>query len=136
MPESSQVQSNRDYTKTVTIAVGQSDSEAINIAGTNLIALLIPENMTASFINFLVSDAINGIFLPLKTNTPKTSSSDPAEFTVALNVVSGTPFWYGFKPEDLAPWEFIKIKSVDSSDVGDNQLTTPAVIKLALRPIS
>lgn len=136
MPNSSQVQSNRDYSKTVTIAVGQSNSEAINIAGTNLVGLLIPANMTATFINFLVSDEIDGTFLALKTNTPKTATSDPAQFTVALNVVSGTAFWYGFKPEDLAPWEFIKIKSVDSSDVANNQLSTPAIIKLVLRPIS
>lgn len=134
MAKSQQVQSNRDYTKTLTIEVGQSASEAINISGSNLVGLIIPANLTATFLNFLVNTVVSGNYKILKTNVAKTASSPPVEFNVGLNVSVDSAV--AFKPEDLGGWQFIKIKTVDNADVADNQLTTPAIITLVLRPIS
>ncbi len=137
MAKSEQVQSNRDYTKIVTIAVGVSESEAINISGSNLVGLIISSDITGDFIHFLVSDSINGTYEVAKTNVPKTNTDDPIAFNIGLNVDGGGS--YSFKPEDLAAWQFLKIKTVANiagSEAAVNQVTNPAPIKLVLRPIS
>ncbi len=137
MTISQHVQSNRDYSKTVTIEVGQSESEAIDISGSNLVSIEVPSNITGDFIHFLVSDNLLTGFSPAKTNVQKTNTTDPILFNIGLNVAGGGNI--GFKPEDLAAWQFLKIKTVANIAGGEaavNQLTTPAVIKLVLRPIS
>ncbi len=138
MAKSEQVQSNRDYSKTLTIEVGESESEAIDISGSNLVGLIIPSTITGDFIHFLVNDNLdNGTYTPAKTNVPKTDTADPISFNVGLNVDGGGN--YSFKPEDLAAWQFLKIKTVANiagSESAVTQLTSDVVITLVLRPIS
>ncbi len=137
MAKSEHVQTNRDYSKTLTIEVGVSESETIDISGSNLVGLIVSTDITGDFIHFLVSDSINGTYLPAKTNVPKTNADDPIAFNIGLNVDGGGS--YSFKPEDLAAWQFLQIKTVTNiagSEVAVNQLTNPAPITLVLRPIS
>lgn len=136
MTESKQFQTTRDYTETVTIDVGNSESEAINIHGTNLVGLRISSLITGDFIHFLVSNTLNGTFEVLQTNVPKTNSTDPVQFNVGLNVDGGGS--YAFGAADLAAWQFLKIKTVAAlpAEAAVNQAGSDAPITLVLRPIS
>lgn len=137
MATSQQVESNRDYSRTLTIAVGQSESESINISGSNLTGLIIGSNITGDYIHFLVRDSINGTYEPVKTSTAKTNLIDPVLFNVGLNIDGGGN--YSFKPEDLASWQFLKIKTVTDIAGGEaavNQTGSDVTIKLVLRPIN
>jgi len=115
MANSEEVKSKRDYSKTVTIAVGQIESAAIDISGSNLVGLMLPSNITGDYIHFLVSDSIDGTYTPAKTDKPKTDTDDPISFNVGINVNGGGNS--SFKPEDLAAWQFLKIKTVDTRHV-------------------
>lgn len=136
MTKSKQFQTTRDYNQTVTILVGQSESEAIDIHGTNLVGLRFPSTITGDYIHFLVSDSETGTFEALQTNVPKTNAADPIQFKVGLNVDGGGS--YAFNPQDLAGWQFLKIKTVAalSGEAAVNQTSSNAVITLVLKPVN
>lgn len=137
MVESKEFQTTRDYNETLTILVGQSESEAINIHGTNLASLRIPSDITGDYIHFLVSDSINGTYEVLQTNVPKTDVTDPIKFNVGINVDGGGSFAFG--AADLSAWQFLKIKTVTNIAGGEaavNQAVSNAIITLVLRPIN
>lgn len=120
MPTSSQTQQKLCYDIQPVIAVGQTTSNAVQVYGTTLLAFITPSNLTASNFTFLVSDSIDGTFIPLKDmNTG-----------IALQSQAGTSSQYATQPSDFASVGFIKF-------VGNTaQLTTDATITLVTRTIA
>lgn len=120
MPTSSQTQNKLCYDIEVTIGVGQTTSNAVQVFGTTLLAFITPANLTAANFTFLVSDALDGTYIPLKDmNTG-----------VALQSQAGTSSQYATQPADFASVGFLKF-------VGNTaQLTSDAVITLVTRTIA
>ncbi len=128
MSKSEQIQSSRDFTKIVTISVGQSLSDSINLNGSNLVGVRIPNNLTGTYINFQDSDSLSGSYQTLKTNN---TATPPLTENIRLNVEAGK---YPLAVGDFSGIEFLKIESVDSTNVAVVQTGSDAIISLVLKP--
>lgn len=116
----SQTQDKLCFDKTLTLAVGENTTEAVDIRGTTLLAYITDANLTAASFTFLVSNAINGTFVPLKDmNTGS-----------ALQASASTSSQYATQPSDFASVQFIKFVA------NTNQLTNSSTITLVTRTIA
>lgn len=115
-----QTQDKLCFDKTLTLAVSGTTTGAVDIRGNTLLAFITDANLTASSFTFLVSDAINGTFVPLKDmatgNTLQSNTSTSAQ--------------YATQPSDFASVQFIKFVANTA------QLTTPSTITLVTRTIA
>lgn len=88
----------------VVIAISGTDSAAFNTGGMALCGIILPAAFTGTSISFLVSDAIDGTFVPLKSTTSGTLLS----YTVAQGN------YCAVDPKDFQGVHFLKIKSGSS----------------------
>lgn len=95
-----------------TIANGQTDSAAIDLGGFTLCGILFPAAFTGTALSFLVSSAIDGTFVPLKS----TASGTTLSYTV------GQATYAALDPKDFQGANFIKLKS-GSTEGGARALT-------------
>lgn len=120
MANSSQTQVKLCYDVKAIIGVGETTSNAVQVFGTTFLAFITPANLTATSFTFLVSDAFDGTFLPLKDM----STGD------ALISQTSTSSQYATQPADFSSVQFIKF-------VGNTaQLTSDAEITLVTRTIA
>lgn len=120
MTSSSLTQKKLCYDIKPEIAVGETTSNAVEVFGTTLLAFITDANLTATSFTFLVSDAIDGTFVPLKDMSSGTS----------LQASASTSSQYATQPSDFASVQFIKFVA------NTNQLTNPSVITLVTRTIA
>jgi len=66
MPYSSQTQQKLCRDIIATILDGDTESNAVAISGTTMLAFITDANLNATSFTFLVSDALDGTYLPLK----------------------------------------------------------------------
>lgn len=110
-----------EFDLSVTIAVGQTASNAIDTYGTSIVAIITDANITATALTFLCSDSLGGTYKEYR------NLSDGS--TIATTALS-TDGYYGTAPIDFSSARFIKI-------VGNtNQATTPTVITLVTRRLA
>lgn len=95
-----------------TIASGGTDSAAIDLAGLTLCGILLPAAFTGTTLSFLVSDALAGTYVPLKSSASGTLLS----YTVAQATYAA------LDPKDFQGVNFLKLKS-GSSEGADRALT-------------
>lgn len=107
---------NFNWAQVVTILDGDTDSDAIDCGGFALCGILIPAALDGSALAFLVSDAIDGTFVPLVA----TDSGTAVSYTVAASTFAA------IDPKDFQGVRFLKIQS-GSSESADR------VFKCALK---
>jgi hypothetical protein len=107
---------------TLTIAVGQTTTQAIDLGGASLVGIITDANITGTEISFTVSNDLNGTYVPYKTNT-----DTPAVKDVKVAVAATTAQWYGVNATDFAGIQYIKLVS------GTTQAGSDSVINLVLR---
>ncbi len=107
------------YDLTITIAVGQTDSNAIDLNGLELVGLFIPANFTATSISLQTSTAIGGSYVAVQDGYGSTYSMTVAASKYVpinnFNIVAGL--------------RFLKVTA------GTSQASTDAVITLAMRSL-
>jgi hypothetical protein len=113
-----QFQSYKDYSKTVTILDGQTESEAIDIGGTVLVGFRTDANIGGTLITFKSGDSINGTFLDLKGN-----DATPAVKDVSVAITATTVNQYGVNATDFDSAQFIKFVSNSAQSGSDTVIT-------------
>lgn len=107
------------YDLTTTIAVGQTDSGAIDLSGLELVGFFTPSNLTATSISIQTAPALSGTYVPAQDGFGTTYSVNVAASKYVpisnYNVVAGL--------------RFIKLTA------GTAQASTDAIITLALRSL-
>lgn len=107
------------YDLTTTIAVGQTDSAAIDLSGLELVGFFIPSNFIATSISLQTAIAIGGTYVAVQDGSGATYSLTVAASKYVpvnnFNIVAGL--------------RFLKITA------GAAQTGTDAVITLALRSL-
>lgn len=96
----------------------ETDSDAVATAGLTPCGVFVPASFTGTTLSFLVSDAVDGTYVPLHS----TVSGSLLSFTVASSR------YIAFDPKDFQGVQFLKLKS-GSAESGDKTL------KLALKGI-
>ncbi len=107
------------YDLTTTIAVGQTDSSAIDLCGLELVGLFIPSNFTATAISIQTAPASGGTYVTAQDGYGSTYS-----ITVSANKYVPISNY-----NVVAGLRFIKLIA------GTAQSSTDAVITLALRSL-
>lgn len=82
------------------IALGQTESAAINCGGMALCGIKLPATFTGTALTFEMSDAIDGTYVPVTS-----SSGSAISYTVAANKYAA------IDPKDFQGINFLKIKS-------------------------
>lgn len=119
MANASNFQSARDLSKTVTIEVGNTESEALNISGASIIGLVPDANISGTSIKFKVSTD-NTTFVDYIANDTTPAVKD-VEAIVTANK------WLGLNATDFAGVQYVKLVS------GTPQAGTDSVIKVICR---
>lgn len=107
------------YDLTTTIAVGQTDSAAIDLSGLELVGMFIPSNFTATAVTIKTAPSSGGTYL-----TAQDGYGTDYSLTVAANKYIAINNF-----NIVAGLRFIKITA------GVAQASTDAVITLALRSL-
>ena len=118
MVKASEFQSSRDFTKTATIQVGQTVSEAIDLHGASLVGLDIDANLTGTSIKFQRALALDGTYKDYKAND---SAVPPAIKDVEVTVSAGDTF--GLNATDFAGVQFMKLVSGAAQAGSDSVIT-------------
>lgn len=126
MSKAIEIQSNKIFDQAFTVAVSASESDILNLHGAKLVGFIIPSNLTATYINFLASDSETGTFDLVKVNT---AAFPPVDQIKAFNVGQG---YYPVIDQEFLALQFIKIKTVDVSNVAVVQAGSDAIIKAVL----
>jgi hypothetical protein len=107
------------YDLTTTIAVGQTDSGAIDLSGLEIVGFFVPSNFTATSISIKAAPTINGTYVTAQDGYGATYSLTVAASKYVpinnFNVVAGL--------------RFIKLTA------GASQASTDAIITLAIRSL-
>ncbi len=111
-----------------TIVVSGTTSGALDLVGTFLVGLIVPDNFDGTQIQFLGSrsgdiDSVGG----LESYVPIYNASGTR---LTVTATAATLTGIALTPSDFAMWRFIKLVSVTT------QTVTPTVIGLVTRPIS
>jgi len=116
---SSDFQQNKvNFDLSVTIAVGQTVSNAVDLYGTALVGLITDANLTGTALTFQGSDSLTGTYKPIKVLS--TGSAISSTVMTSSYYTLGTTI-------DLSSVRFLKVVS------GTIQATNPAVITLATK---
>lgn len=107
------------YDLTTTIAVGQTDSTAIDLNGLELVGLFIPSNLTATSISLQAAQASNGTYVTVQDGYGVTYSM----------VVSTSKYIPISNFNVVAGLRFIKLTAAAT------QTSSDATITLALRAL-
>jgi hypothetical protein len=119
MANAEQFQSPRDFTKEVTIEVGNTESEALSISGASIVGLVPDANLTGTSIKFKVSTD-NVTFIDYIANDVTPAVKD-VEVIVTANK------WLGLNTSDFAGIQYVKLVS------GTVQAGANSVIKVICR---
>ena len=117
MTDAHTITSTRDFTKTVTIANGQTVSDALSLGGATIVGLITDANITGTSIKFQTS-IDNVTFLDYKGN-----DDTPAVKDVELAVTATTANWYGLNATDFAGVQYIKLVAGTAQSGSDTTLT-------------
>ena len=100
-----------------TIAAGQTESTAINVAGCTAVGMLVPDGMTSTIMTFLASyDGIN--YQPV---------GDVNDNSVS-QIISNEGGAYTLNPATFFPWRYIKLV-VDTEEAAERIIgIVPGVI--------
>ena len=107
------------YDLTTTIAVGQTDSAAIDLSGLELVGFFIPSNLTGTTISIQAAPSLSGTYVAAQDGAGSTYSVTVA----ASKYVPITNY------NIIAGLRFIKLTA------GTTQASTDAIITLAIRSL-
>lgn len=93
-------------------------SQAVDLSGCAPLGIRTPASMVGTSLTFLVSDSLNGTYLPFR-------DASNADISVTID---GTARHYQLDPAKMAGAAFLKVKSSSTSD-------NAKVLTLATRPI-
>lgn len=113
MPISSQTQQKLCYDVQLTIADGERASNAVDVAGTTILAFITDSHLAATGFTFLVSNALTGTYVTLK---------DMATGN-ALAPLCGPSAQYATQPADFASVEYLKIEANAAQSGSDSVIT-------------
>jgi hypothetical protein len=117
MADARTFQSFKDFTKTVTIANGQTISDIENIGGAAIVGIITDANITGTEISFQ-SSVDNITFLDYKGN-----DATPAVKDIKIAVTAATSEWYGINATDFAGLQYIKLVSNATQTGSDTVIT-------------
>lgn len=115
--EAGDFQSTKIYNKTVTIEVGNTESDAVNVSGTTIVGIIMDANITGTSIKFKASTD-NITFLDYKAN-----DDTPAIKDVEVVVAATTAQWYGLNATDFAGLQYIKLVAGTAQSGSDTTVT-------------
>lgn len=118
MPIASQYQSELCFDKILTILDGETLSNAVDLVGTYVVAMIVPTGFSGTALQIKASNALDGTFYDVK-NTAGT----PVVPTIEAES------YIAFEPSNMASIRFLKVES-DTTQSGNIE------IKLATRPLS
>lgn len=101
MAQFSGYQGNLSNDVEVAIPISGTTTPAIPLNGFSLVGITTPATFTGTALTFLVSNALAGTYVPLKTTTSGT----------ALSYTVTTSSYYAIDPKDFAGVAFLKIVS-------------------------
>ncbi len=118
-PSSTQYQPNDAYNATATVASSGTTSEAIDLAGTDLVGIFVPSTFDGTTITLQASTAIDGTFVEVQDGegSALTITTAASKFAPIPNLAT------------IAGIRYLKLVT------GTSQSTTSTVFTLALRPI-
>lgn len=103
----------KPMTKTVTIASGATDSEAIRVDNYVVAGLLMPAAFTGTAITFLASDKKDGTFRAVY-------DSDGVQVSAAVAISQAVGLSSG-EADAMAPWAYIKLVS-NAAEAADREI--------------
>lgn len=98
--------------RTLTIASGQTTSDAVDIQYFALAGLIFPAAFTGATITFQVSDALDGTFVELV---------DQAGAAISVTATDGKAVGLDDAARELAPWRYFKIVSA-GAEAADREI--------------
>jgi hypothetical protein len=113
--------SSKDFTKTVTIEVGNTESDSINLGGASIVGIFPDTNIKGTSVKFKAS-ADNATFVDYIKND---SAAPPVVSDVEATVTANK--WLGLNATDFAGIQYVKLVS------GTTQAGSDSVITLVLR---
>lgn len=119
MPYSTQTQQKLCFDLQPIIAVGDTESNAIDLSGTSLVGFITDANLTGTAFTFKVSSSLAGTYLPLKNNSGAISRT-----------VATSSYYNETSPDNFLAVNYVKIVS------GTIQATNRTVITLVTRTIA
>jgi hypothetical protein len=119
MPEAKNYQPNDAYDLTATVAVSETESEVIDLRGTDLVGIFVPANFDGTDIKILAAPAPGGTFVEVQ-------DGEGAALTIVTTVSKYAPIK---NLALIAGLRYIKLKTTNT------QTTTDTVFTLAVRPL-
>ncbi len=119
MADANSTQSSRDFTKTVTIEAGNTESSTLNISGATIVGLIPDANISGTSIKFQLS-VDNATFVDYIANDATPAVKD-------VEVIVTPNKWLGLNATDFAGAQYIKLV------LGTVQAGTESVIQVICR---
>lgn len=112
-------QSNLNFDRTVTIAVEQTVSDAIDLCGTSLVGFITDANLTGTALTFQGSTTLGGTYVAIHNNSGAISRT-----------VTTSKYYLEASSDTFAGLRFLKVVS------GTIQATNPTIITLVTKPVN